>query len=335
MGQKPILVIIRPIVVGILLTGAAFSGPLAGQTIARSSGILTIGGAPHPYLTEGTGPTCIVVGPAHMYPPLLSNRLKQRIRFVYVDFKNSWDAISPDGFEKITLDSLVEEVDQVRSGLGLEKACLFGHSAPGLVAVEYALRHPDRVSQLILVSVEPYFTPAWLKAREAFWETEASAERKTALKQNQERFPDDLLPRLSPQDAFALRYVRNGPKYFYNPSYDSYWAFAGKHFSAELINYFIKTIIANYDPRPRLTKNTVPTFLALGRYDYNIPYREWDSATKTTPHLTSHVFERSGHFPMIEEQDQFDSGLLDWLARSASSQPDRKPASGSEQARQQ
>ena len=332
--QKPILVIIRSIVVGILLTSAAFSDPPTGQMITRSSGVITIGGTPHPYLAEGTGPTCIVVGLAPSYPPLLSDRLKQRIRFVYVDFKNSWNAESADVAGKITMDSLVDEIDQVRSDLGLEKVILFGHSGPALVAVEYTLRHPDRVSQLILVSVEPYFTPAWLKAREAFWETEASAERKTALKQNQERFPDDLLRRLSPRDAFALRYVRNGPKYFYDPSYDFYWAFAGKHFSAEVISYFFNTIVANYDPRSRLTKNTVPTFLALGRYDYNIPYREWDSTRKTTPHLTTHVFERSGHFPMIEEQDQFDSGLLDWLARSASSQADRKPASGSEQARQ-
>src|SRR5437870_10235320 len=102
-----------------------------------------------------------------------------------------------------------------------------------------------------------------------------------------------------------------------------------------MIDYFLKTIVADYDPRPRLESNDVPKFLALGRYDYNIPYREWDSAMKTTPHLTSHMFERSGHFLIIEEQDQFDSALLDWLAHSASSQADRKPASGSEQARRQ
>ena len=68
-----------------------------------------------------------------MYPSLLSDQLKKRIRFVYVDFKNSWGADSPNRVENVTLDSLVEEVDRVRSGLGLEKVCLFGHSAPGLV----------------------------------------------------------------------------------------------------------------------------------------------------------------------------------------------------------
>src|SRR5437762_8974711 len=118
MQQKPILVIIRQIVVGILLTSAAFSDPPTGQMITRSSGVITIGGTPHPYLAEGTGPTCIVVGLAPSYPPLLSDRLKQRIRFVYVDFKNSWNAESADVAGKITMDSLVDEIDQVRSEIG-------------------------------------------------------------------------------------------------------------------------------------------------------------------------------------------------------------------------
>jgi proline iminopeptidase len=283
------------------------------NTVPRSSGVLTIGGTPHLYLTEGTGLTCIVVGLAPSYPPLYSDQLKRRIRFVYVDFKNSWNAESAGGVEKMTMDALVDEVDQVRSGLRLERACVVGHSAPGLVAVEYTLRHPDRVSHMILVSVEPYFTPEWLKARAKFWETDASAERKAAYSRNVERFPDELLQKLSPRDAFALRYVRNGPRYFYDPSYDLYWAFAGKHFSAELITYFINTIVANYDPRPRLTRNTVPAFVALGRYDYNIPYREWDGARKTTPHLASQIFERSGHFPMLEESERFDESVIRWL----------------------
>lgn len=51
----------------------------------------------------------------------------------------------------------------------------------------------------------------------------------------------------------------------------------------------------------------------LGRYDYNIPYREWDSARKSTAQLTSHIFERSAHFPMIEESDLFAERVILWL----------------------
>lgn len=288
--------------------------PAAQPATVRTSGVLTIGGTPHPYLAEGTGVTCIVTGLAPFYPQQFSDRLKQRIRFVYVDFKNSWNAESPRDVEKITMDSLVDEVDQIRRALGLEKVCVVGHSAPGFVAVEYALRHADRVSHAILVGVEPYFTPEYLKKRAAFWEADASADRKAVHKRNVERRPDDLLRTLSPRDAFAERYVRNGARYFYDPTYDFYWVWVGKHYSAEVLNRYLSTIAPTYDPRSRLASNTVPIFLALGRYDYNIPYQEWDSARKATPHLTSHVFERSGHFPMIEESSLFDQRLIRWLA---------------------
>lgn len=287
--------------------------PTVQAPIARASGVLTIGGTPHPYLTEGTGLTCIVTGIAPFYPQQLSDRLKQRIRFVYVDFKNSWNAESPAGADKVTMDSLVDEIDQVRSALRLDKVCVFGHSAPGFLAIEYALRRPERVSHAILVGVEPYFTPAFRKERTAFWEKDASAERKAVLKQNIARFPDDLLRAVSPRDAFALRYVRNGPRYFYDATYDFYWVWSAKHYSAEVLNRYLSTIAAEYDPRPRLVNNVVPTLLVLGRYDYNIPYYEWDSGRKTTPHLTSHLFERSGHFPMIEERARFDETVIRWL----------------------
>ena len=124
------------------LLSAISTGPIAaaGPQTPRGSGVLTVDGAPHPYLTEGTGIPCVVVGLATLYPPLFSERLKQRIRFVYVDFKKSWNAESADRLEGVTLDSLVEEVDQVRRGLGLDKVCLVGHSAPGLVAVEVLVK---------------------------------------------------------------------------------------------------------------------------------------------------------------------------------------------------
>ena len=41
------------------------------------------------------------------------------------------------------------DLDAVRSGLGLEKTALFGHSWGATLALRYALDHPDRVSALV------------------------------------------------------------------------------------------------------------------------------------------------------------------------------------------
>lgn len=146
----------------------------------------------------------------------------------------------------------------------------------------------------------------------SFWETDASADRKAAKRRLDERLPNATLKSLSPRDEFAMRYVRNGPKYFCDTSYDFAWLWLGRHFWAELIARYVTTIAANWDPRPRLARNTVPTFVALGRYDYNVPPVTWDGL-RTTPHLTAHVLERSGHFPMLEEPVVFDDLLIRWL----------------------
>ena len=44
---------------------------------------------------------------------------------------------------------LAADLDAVRSGLGLEKTALFGHSWGATLALRYALDHPDRVSALV------------------------------------------------------------------------------------------------------------------------------------------------------------------------------------------
>jgi proline iminopeptidase len=79
---------------------------------------------------------------------------------------------------------------------------------------------------------------------------------------------------------------------------------------------FYRVTTADYDPRPRLASNKVPIFSAVGRYDYITPAYLWDGIDKQVPMTTIVRFDRSGHFPMFEEQDRFDKALLAWLART-------------------
>ncbi len=49
-----------------------------------------------------------------------------------------------------SLDALVRDMEAVVEGLGLEKFALFGATDAGPVAISYAIRHPQRVQDLIL-----------------------------------------------------------------------------------------------------------------------------------------------------------------------------------------
>ena len=58
---------------------------------------------------------------------------------------------------------------------------------------------------------------------------------------------------------------------------------------------------------------SIPTLVALGRYDYWNPPYLWEKTRKKFKDLTIRVFEKSGHYPYFEEQGIFNEELLKWL----------------------
>lgn len=286
--------------------------------VRRESGVINLGGIPHPYMIEGEGeePPCLFVGPGTQYAQLLSDRIKQSLRFIFVDFKRTWNAPSGADVSSITLQTLVDEVEEVREALHLDTICLIGHSTPAFVAVEYSLQHPERTSRLILVGAPTYHNADMGRIQREFWERDASPERRARYAENLRKMPNSVLSTLSPFDDFSLRYTRADPYYFYDYDYDVTWTNLGHYFSAELAIQFYRVTTADYDPRERLANNQVPIFSAVGRYDYIMPPEQWDGFVSRVPMTTLVMFNRSGHFPMIEEQRRFDSELLRWLSRT-------------------
>ena len=64
--------------------------------------------------------------------------------------------------------------------------------------------------------------------------------------------------------------------------------------------------------RPAPTE--LPTFLALGRYDYLIPYTVWDGPKKSFANLTERMYERSAHTPQFEQSEEFTAEIVSWAA---------------------
>ncbi len=81
--------------------------------------------------------------------------LKAGVEFYYFDQLGSGQSAQPDDvtMEKLlSIDRSVEEVEQVRRGLGLDEQNFFllGHSWGGIVAMEYALKYPKVLKGLII-----------------------------------------------------------------------------------------------------------------------------------------------------------------------------------------
>jgi len=74
------------------------------------------------------------------------------IEYIYYDQLGSYYSDQPSGEELWTIDRFVDEVDQVRKALDLNKNnfYLLGQSWGGLLALEYALAHQDKLKGLII-----------------------------------------------------------------------------------------------------------------------------------------------------------------------------------------
>jgi len=70
----------------------------------------------------------------------------------------------------VTLASEIADLDNVREYLHLDSAAVLGHSWGALLALEYAVRHPDRVSHLILMNPAPVSTADFADFRHFYTE---------------------------------------------------------------------------------------------------------------------------------------------------------------------
>ena len=92
-------------------------------------------------------------GATHEYFEALETALASKgIEFIYYDQLGSFYSDQPTDAALWTIDRFVDEVEQVRIALGLDKDnfYLLGHSWGGILAAEYALRHGDHIKGLII-----------------------------------------------------------------------------------------------------------------------------------------------------------------------------------------
>jgi proline iminopeptidase len=112
------------------------------------------------YVREiGHGPPILILhgGPDFDHRYLLPDldRLAAAFHLIYHDQRGRGRSAAGVRPEDVTLASDVADIDAVRQHCGLRSVALLGHSWGGLLALEYALRHPERVSHLILMNTAP------------------------------------------------------------------------------------------------------------------------------------------------------------------------------------
>jgi proline iminopeptidase len=263
------------------------------------------------YVVKGNGLACIVIGSSIYYPKTFSKELENHLKMYFVDMKWFAQDYKPENLDSVNISSIVEDVEQIRLKLGLVKPIIMGHSIHGTIATEYVKKYSSKVSGLIIIGSPCEWGNETYDAKsKALWAT-ASPERKKIQEDNWGQLKE--IDRLTGQKEASARYNNMSPQYWYNPEYDAAWLWDGMTVHSELTQHLFTKVFLNYNMFNPAVKIPVPVFVALGKYDYVIPYTLWQTSYTSIPDFTLKYFEKSGHTPQLEEKELFNKELIGWL----------------------
>ncbi|MCB6178247.1 alpha/beta hydrolase [Rhodobacter sp. Har01] len=111
------------------------------------------------YSVAGDGPALFLIhgiGARRATFDSLVAGLKDRFTCISYDLRGH--GLSPLPAERFGLDDLVDDLEELRARLGVDRAHFAGHSLGGMIGPAYALRHPERVLSLGLWSTAAFRT---------------------------------------------------------------------------------------------------------------------------------------------------------------------------------
>jgi proline iminopeptidase len=264
------------------------------------------------YTRIGSGRLLLVMhgglGWDHTYLRPSLDALGGQATVIYYDHRGNGRSAAPDDWTSVDHATWTGDADALRDHLGDERIVLFGHSYGGFLALEYALRYPDRLDGLILCTTGPAFAHQEVAI--------ANAQERGTPDQVQTLF--DLLSRPVAQTSD----LRSGikailPIYFHDPDEAPLDRITDEMtFCVQAFNRASFHCLPHYDVRDRLSEIDVPALVLGGRDDWIMPpAHSVEPLGASLPNAEATIFERSGHFPFIEERPLFAEVVTDWLYR--------------------
>jgi len=253
------------------------------------------------YWERGSGPVILLVhgmfGDHLDWEPVLE-LLAVRHRVLAVDLPGFGESEKPD--ENYCAEFFVAAIAEFLDQVSVRRATLVGNSFGGILALRFALAHPDRVERLILVSGVREF----------------SEEERTFTRQRMSR--ENLL-RLTPevnQQLFAPIFAKDGPaqrRYF--AKQDAKLKRADYPEYARAMARSIETALTAYQPN-RLGEIVCPTMLLWGEQDAVIPPDHVRSAMSQLKSGTLQLLSGCGHAPQIDDPKAFLDAIEGFLSKS-------------------
>jgi proline iminopeptidase len=213
----------------------------------------------------------------------------------------------------MTWANLVADAEAIRERFGFERWAVLGHSFGGMVAMEYAFRHPDRLSHLVLADTGA--DVRWVQ-EEAPAELARRGYEEATVELARRFFSGRIEPR-----EMTLGMMRFGRAYYHHMSWlGMLRAIIGaRHMKAqpETLSYGFGTLLAGWSAMERLPSIDVPTLVLAGRDDFQYPPRHQQELASAIPDARLALIDRAGHNAPHERPDEVMAAVREFLRSPA------------------
>jgi len=260
------------------------------------------------YVTVGEGTPCLVMhgglGFDHTYFRPWLDPLGDTFQLIFYDHRGNGRSGRP---EKATMThaQFADDAVALASHLEHEKFVVLGHSYGGFIALELALRHPDRLSHLLLVDTAPAAPGV----------------------SNPEELNANFLQMGGTEEMWEARKQKWNTDEEMRTGFAKYWPVYFKHYDpiigARLLENAIVSVsggardgeLAAYNVTSRLSEIKISTLIMAGRYDWICPPSQAHIMHNGIPGSELVIFEESGHLPYVEEAETFFKTIREWAKR--------------------
>lgn len=249
---------------------------------------------------------------AHHGAPGLGSRAEPRATFspfadtfrvIVFDARGSGES---GGNEPYTHEQWAADVEGLRQWAGVERFVMAGGSYGGFISMEYAIRHPDRVSALVLRDTSPDHSNDDAARRNAAASTRVRIDMAKLDRINTGQVRDDEDLRDCWREILPLY------DHVYDPAAVEAKV-AATPYRYATHNYAFAHNQPHYDIKAQLPGITCPTLVTVGRDDWITPVACSETIVSLIPDSRLVVFEKSGHSPQIEEADEWRRVVREFL----------------------
>ncbi|GEM49335.1 alpha/beta fold hydrolase [Deinococcus cellulosilyticus] len=263
-------------------------------------------------LLEGQGTPTFVIGSHIYYPRTFSSHLREHLHLAFVDHRGYAETHDQHPPEHLELSRVLEDMEAFRQALGWKDMVLVGHSGHAYMALEYAKKHPERVSHLVLIAAGPSQSPEFEPIKERYFQEHASEERKMLQQKAFEGIEEAIAAH--PERRFVTYCLAMGPRSWMDPHYDAAWLWQDLPVNMDVMDLLWGATFRDIQTTRGLDRFQKPTLIVMGKEDYLVaPYFTWEPVLPEFADVTLKVMDHSGHTPQLEEPEHFDAVLLAWL----------------------